>query len=70
MNRASKIEWILETFWPVLIQYMEDEKDFYIQQSGNEMIGYINCLKEHDITPSDEDIRDMIIYLESIEGDE
>jgi len=62
----SRLETVLDTYYNKIVEYNQTETDFYIQQTINSTIGWINCLREYKIEPNEEDFKALTeLYSEA-----
>lgn len=53
-----------------LYEYLKEETDHWISQSTNSTIGYISCIENHDLYPTDDDMEQFYeFYKCNIKGD-
>jgi len=68
-KKKTKLKWLAK-LRDELYQYLEEESDRYISQSVNIDIGWVNCLIEYEIDPTDSDMTESYTtYRLNVIGD-
>jgi len=53
------MDWLNDVYKPAIQQFNIEETDFYIQQSINSSLGWLNCLNSYQISISQSDLEDF-----------
>lgn len=68
-KKKARRKW-LKKLGDDLYVYLEEETDRYISQSVNVAIGWINCIENYDISPTDDDMEQFYEYYKcNIKGE-